>query len=84
MSRPSLILLDEPTEGIQPNVVAEIAATLNRICREMHLSIILVEQNIKFAKRIAEKFMIMQKGSTVASGNIDELTDDIAQKYLAV
>ena len=84
MSRPSLILLDEPTEGIQPNVVAEIASTLNRICQEMHLSIILVEQNIKFAKRIAEKFIIMQKGSAVASGDIDELTDDIAQKYLAV
>ena len=50
----------------------------------MYLSIILVEQNIKFAKRIAEDFIILQKGSIVAQGAIGELNDDLAKKYLAV
>lgn len=84
MGRPSIVVLDEPTEGIQPNVVSEIATTLNRISKEMYLSIILVEQNIKFAKRIAEDFIILQKGSIVAQGAIGELNDDLAKKYLAV
>lgn len=84
MGRPSIVVLDEPTEGIQPNVVSEIATTLNRISREMYLSVILVEQNIKFAKRIAEDFIILQKGSIVAQGAIGELNDDLAKKYLAV
>lgn len=84
MGKPTTVVLDEPTEGIQPNVVAEIASTLNRISKEMFLSIILVEQNIKFAKRIAEDFIIMQKGMIVARGEIGELTDELAQKYLTV
>lgn len=84
MGSPKLVVLDEPTEGIQPNVVAELAATLNRISKEMSLSVILVEQNLKFAKRLAQRYLIMQKGEFVCDGNIDELTDEVAKQYLAV
>jgi urea transport system ATP-binding protein len=84
MSHPKLLLLDEPTEGIQPNVVAEIAGILNRVHAAMHLPIIVVEQNLKFAKRLADRFIIVQKGMIVARGDVSELTDDITHKYLAV
>lgn len=84
ISSPKMILLDEPTEGIQPNVVAEIAAILNKIHKEMSISIIIVEQNLKFSLRIADKFLIMQKGQVVSSGTIDLLTEDIINKYLTI
>lgn len=84
MGKPSILLLDEPTEGIQPNIVAELAAILNRISGEMDVSIVMVEQNLKFARRLANSFMIMQKGQIMATGEIGELTDALAQQYLAV
>ena len=84
MSSPKMILLDEPTEGIQPNVVAEIANTLNRISDEMGLTIIVVEQNLKFVKKLAERYVIMQKGTIVSNGFMRNLTDEVTRKYLVV
>ncbi|MDR2133296.1 MAG: ABC transporter ATP-binding protein [Clostridiales Family XIII bacterium] len=84
MTTPRLLLLDEPTEGIQPNIVSQIAEILDRIREEMKISIIIVEQNLKFAMRHADRFLCMQKGRIVVRGNIDELTDDIIGKYLKV
>ncbi|TWH46528.1 urea ABC transporter ATP-binding subunit UrtE [Sporomusa sp. KB1] len=84
MSHPQTLLLDEPTEGIQPNVVAEIANILTRIHRKMLIPIIIVEQNLKFAKKLADCFVVMQKGEIVASGKAGELTDEIIHKYLTV
>ncbi len=79
-----MILLDEPTEGIQPNVVMEIADTLRKIAEETGITIVVVEQNLKFARRLAEKFVIIQKGAVVSSGNMNELSDDLIKKYLSV
>lgn len=84
MGEPKMILLDEPTEGIQPNVVMEIADTLKKIAQETGITIAVVEQNLKFARRLAEEFVIIQKGAVVAAGSMDELTDDIIKKYLSV
>lgn len=84
MSHPKTLLLDEPTEGIQPNVVAEIASILRRIHRSMQIPIIIVEQNLKFAKRLVDQFIVIQKGEIVASGAIGELTDEIVHSYLTV
>lgn len=84
MGNPKMILLDEPTEGIQPNVVAEIADTLKKIAQETGITIVVVEQNLKFARRLAENFVIMQKGTVVASGKMEDLSSDIVQKYLSV
>ena len=84
MGNPKMILLDEPTEGIQPNVVMEIADTLKKIAQETGITVVFVEQNLKFARRLAEKYVIVQKGSVVASGEMSELNDEIIKKYLSV
>ncbi|MBP3469101.1 MAG: urea ABC transporter ATP-binding subunit UrtE [Lachnospiraceae bacterium] len=84
MSNPKYLLLDEPTEGIQPNIVSEMANILNRIADEMQVSIILVEQNINFAFKIAEKYMILHKGEVVESGLASDISDETIHKYLSV
>lgn len=84
MSDPKLLILDEPTEGIQPNVVAEIAHILNRIKSEMGVTIIVVEQNYRFCRKIADRFVMIQKGRIEASGTREEMSDDLVRKYLAV
>lgn len=84
MSSPKLLLLDEPTEGIQPNVVAGIADILSRVHREMNLPIVIVEQNLKFAMKHANRFVCMQKGQIVAEGTKEELTQEMIDRYLKV
>lgn len=84
MSNPKMLILDEPTEGIQPNVVAEIAHILNRVRNEMGITIVVVEQNYRFCRKVADKFIMMQKGKIVASGLKEDMTDDLVQKYLSV
>lgn len=80
---PKILLLDEPTEGIQPNIVKQIEDIIIRLNREMGLTIILVEQNIGFARRASEQFIILDKGRVALSGRADELTDEISQKHLS-
>lgn len=84
MSNPKMMLLDEPTEGIQPSIVQEIEDTLKRINREKGITLIVVEQKVDFAKQLAQKFFIMEKGAVVASGATDDLTDDLVHQYLAI
>jgi urea transport system ATP-binding protein len=84
MGGPSVLLLDEPTEGIQPNVVAEIRAILNRIVAELNISLCLVEQNLGFARRIVNDYIILQKGMIVSAGKIKNLSDEEANQYLSV
>ncbi|HEX4475641.1 MAG TPA: urea ABC transporter ATP-binding subunit UrtE [Polyangiaceae bacterium] len=81
---PKLLVLDEPTEGIQPNVVSEIAAILTKLNREEKLTILLVEQKLPFARKVASGFVIMERGRAVATGAIDELTSELVQKHLTV
>ena len=84
MCNPQVMLLDEPTEGIQPSIVQEIDETLRRINREKGITLLVVEQKIDFAKQLAQKFFIMQKGSIVANGNTSNLTDALVHQYLTV
>ena len=84
MSHPKALLLDEPTEGIQPNVVAEIGNILKRIHKTLQIPIIIVEQNLKFARRLADRFLIIQKGEIVAGGAMETLSDEIILRYLTV
>ncbi|MCQ2582830.1 MAG: ATP-binding cassette domain-containing protein [Treponema sp.] len=84
MSDPKVLILDEPTEGIQPNIVMEIADILNRYQQSKKIPLIIVEQNLHFARRIGDRFMIIQKGAVVKTGKIDELTDEISAKYISV
>ena len=83
-ARPKLLLLDEPTEGIQPSVVEEIEAVIMRLNRVERLTVILVEQSVEFARRAAQRFAIMEKGSVVAAGDIGNLTDDLVHRHMAV
>ena len=84
MGEPKMMLLDEPTEGIQPNVVMEIANTLKKIAEDTGISIVVVEQNLKFARRLARDYVIIQKGTVVAKGKMEELDQDTVKKYLSV
>lgn len=81
---PKLLILDEPTEGIQPNVVRDIGDVIRKLNRELGLTVLLVEQKLPFARRVADEFFIMEKGSVQASGPIAELNDGLVQKYLSV
>lgn len=84
MTSPKLLLLDEPTEGIQPNVVDEIGHILKQICSEMTLSILLVEQNLDFAREMAENYIILQKGAIACSGKTAELKESAIKQFLSV
>lgn len=84
MGKPRMMLLDEPTEGIQPNVVIEIADTLKKIAVETGITIAVVEQNLKFARRLADNYVIMQKGIIVSEGRMIDLSEDVIKQYLSV
>ena len=81
---PKLLILDEPTEGIQPNVVRDIGDVIRKLNRDFNLTVLLVEQKLPFARRVADDFFIMEKGNMVANGPIAELNDELVQKYLSV
>jgi urea transport system ATP-binding protein len=81
---PRLLILDEPTEGIQPNIVHEIGDIILRLNREANLTVLLVEQKLPFARRVANEFRILDKGRVVADGRIPELTDELVRQHLTV
>lgn len=81
---PKLLILDEPTEGIQPNIVHEIGDIVLRLNQEEGLTVLLVEQKLPFARRVASEFCILDKGRRVASGSIGELTDEMVRAHLSV
>ena len=81
---PKLLILDEPTEGIQPNIVHEIGDIVLRLNKEEGLTVLLVEQKLPFARRVASEFCILDKGRRVASGPIDDLTDEVVRAHLSV
>lgn len=81
---PKLLLLDEPTEGIQPNIVAEIGETLAMLNQKLGISMILTEQHIKVARKLGHRFVMMDNGRIVKSAPIDDLTDDMVDRYLTV
>ena len=81
---PKLLILDEPTEGIQPNIVHEIGDIVLKLNKEQGLTVLLVEQKLPFARRVASEFCILDKGRRVAAGAIDGLTDQFVQAHLSV
>ena len=84
MTSPKLLLLDEPTEGIQPSVVEELGDILTRVCREMGLSVVLVEQNLGFARLMSPDYVILQKGLIVRRGKTAQLDAREARLFLSV
>ncbi|MEE9344816.1 MAG: ATP-binding cassette domain-containing protein, partial [Methylococcales bacterium] len=106
---PKLLILDEPTEGIQPNIVseigdvimrlnrakgiatpittetkAEIHDAIGRINQELGVTVLLVEQKLPFARKVANQFCILDRGRSVANGAISELTENMVKQYLTV
>ena len=81
---PKILLLDEPTEGIQPNIVVEIGQVLRRLNQELGLAVLLVEQKLPFARQVADRFFIMERGHIEAQGAMPELDDALIQRYLTV
>jgi urea transport system ATP-binding protein len=81
---PRLLILDEPAEGIQPNIVHEIGDIILRLNREAKLTVLLVEQKLPFARRVASEFRIIDKGRIVGGGDIAALTDDLVHQHLTV
>jgi urea transport system ATP-binding protein len=82
--QPQCILLDEPTEGIQPNIVHELGDIIRRLYTEENVSVLLVEQKLPFAHRVAERFFLMDRGRVVASGGMGELGDELVRKHLTI
>src|SRR5579871_144971 len=81
---PKLLILDEPTEGIQPNIVHEIGDIILRLNKEEGLTVLIVEQKLPFARRVAIEFCILSNGRRVASGVIGDLTDEVVREHLSV
>jgi urea transport system ATP-binding protein len=81
---PKFVILDEPTEGIQPNIVQFIGDTIEMLNQELGLTVLLVEQKLYFAQRLADRFAIMEKGRIIANGALSDLTDELVKKSLSV
>ena len=81
---PKLLILDEPCEGIQPNIVRDIGDVLTRLRQETGLAVLLVEQKLPFARRVADRFYLLERGSVVADGGIADLSEDLVQRHLVV
>ena len=81
---PKLLILDEPTEGIQPNIVHEIGDIIIHLNQERGMTILLVEQKLPFARRVAQQYYILDKGRNVASDKMENLGEDIIDQYLKV
>lgn len=79
---PKILLLDEPTEGIQPNIVKQIEEAILHLNRERGLGIILVEQNVPFARAASDRFIVMDKGRIAMTGSKADLTDEVVEKHL--
>jgi urea transport system ATP-binding protein len=83
MGKPRLLVLDEPTEGIQPSIILEIEAAIRQIVKSTGISVLLVEQHLHFVRQ-ADWYYAMQKGGIVASGSTSELSQQVIQRFLAV
>lgn len=84
LTNPKILILDEPTEGIQPNIIDLIGDTLLKIKKEGKISILLVEQYLDFCLTVGDTFYIMDRGAVVAEGPIAHLNDEIVKKHLTV
>lgn len=84
LSNPKLLLLDEPTEGIQPSIIDQIEDVIIGFKKSRRFAILLVEQGLHFAARLAEKYVVMAKGAVVASGKCDELSAEMVRQHLTV
>src|SRR5436190_3463557 len=84
LTKPKLLILDEPTEGIQPNIIDQIGEAIKMLRAEGLMSILLVEQYLDFCKELGDCFSILERGSVAAGGPMNQLTDDVGREFLTV
>ncbi len=84
LTKPNLLILDEPTEGIQPNIIDQIGDAIKMLREEGKMAILLVEQYLDFCRELGDDFAILERGSVCASGTMDELSDGIVKEFLTV
>lgn len=84
LTEPKVILLDEPTEGIQPNIVEQIEEVIVDLNTKHGMTVVLVEQNVRFARRASQRFLILERGSVAVQGAVTGLTDELVHRYMAV
>lgn len=81
---PKLLILDEPTEGIQPNIVSEIGDIIRKLNRDIGLTVLLVEQKLPFARKVGDRFCLLDRGRRVADGLMTDLNEGLIKEYLTV
>jgi urea transport system ATP-binding protein len=84
LTDPKVLILDEPTEGIQPNIIDQIGEAIKLLRSEGKVSILLVEQYLDFCKDLADDFAILNRGAVVCSGPVSALTDEVVKEHLTV
>src|SRR4051812_2800047 len=84
VARPRLLILDEPTEGIQPSIIKEIGRVIERLAAQGEMAILLVEQYFEFARDLADAYAVMQRGEVVLSGRQSEMDETVVRSYLTV
>ncbi len=84
LTKPKLLILDEPTDDIQPNIIDQIGDAIKMLRAEGEMSILLVEQYLDFCKELGDDFAILERGAVAASGEMSSLTDDIVKEFLTV
>ncbi|MBM3222234.1 MAG: urea ABC transporter ATP-binding subunit UrtE [Candidatus Tectomicrobia bacterium] len=84
VTEPTMLLLDEPTEGIQPSIILDIEEAIHRLKQEGRMGILLVEQYLDFARRLADYVYVMDQGRIVLEGKLQELEEDMVRRYLAI
>jgi urea transport system ATP-binding protein len=84
LTKPKLLILDEPTEGIQPNIIDQIGDAIKMLRAEGQMSILLVEQYLDFCKELGDTFAILERGTVAAAGPMTGLTDELVKEFLTV
>ena len=84
VTAPQLLILDEPTEGLQPSIVQEIGDLIVKFNKELGITVLLVEQKLPFLRRVADRFVILDKGRVVAQDTISKLSDELISRHLTV
>ena len=84
MTRPRLLILDEPTEGIQPSIIKDIERVIRELARRGTMAIVLVEQYFEFAQALADRYVVMERGEVVLSGQARDMVEDDVRRYLTV
>jgi branched-chain amino acid transport system ATP-binding protein len=81
---PELLILDEPTHGVQPTIAGDIGNVIRKLNRELGMTILLVEHKLPFVRRVADRFCLMDQGRSVADGTLEQLDEELINAYLAV